>query len=253
MNPRLLICAVVLLAASLIHAAPEPAPTNDKIVRSIRSGPWSEAATWSTGQVPPAGASVQIRAGHTVLYDRDSAEAMRAVFVAGTLRFARDRNTRLEVGLLKIQAGDDTSEDGFNCDAHLPDPEPLQPKAALEVGTAGEPIPAGFTARIRLVYFEGMDPESCPALVCCGGRMEFHGAELNHTWVKLGATVHAEDTVIPLAEKVSGWRVGDRVLLTSTTRQNKHDKTFRPHTKDNTQTEERIVRAVELDRLTLEA
>ena len=29
---------------------------------------------------------------------------------------------------------------------------------------------------IRLVYFEGMNKESCPAIVACGGRMEFHGA-----------------------------------------------------------------------------
>jgi hypothetical protein len=245
MNARLLITLFVL-TAGLLHAAPAP------IIRSVKSGPWSDGATWSTGQVPPAGSSVQIRTGHTVVYDRDSADALRAVFVAGTLRFARDRNTRLGVGLLKIQPGDDTTEDGFNCDAHLPDPEPLAAKPALEIGTAGEPIPAGFTARLRLVYFEGMDPESCPAVVCCGGRMEFHGAEMNHTWLKLGASMKAGDTAIPLAEKVTGWRVGDRVLLTSTMRQNKHDKTFRPHTKDNTQTEERMVRAVAVDQLTLD-
>src|SRR5947209_4763500 len=105
MNPRLLLCSLMLVAG-LLHAA----PADDKIIRSVQSGAWSEAATWSAGRVPPAGASVQIRTGHTVLYDRDSAEAVRAIFVAGTLRFARDRDTRLEVGLLKIQAGDDTSE-----------------------------------------------------------------------------------------------------------------------------------------------
>jgi len=98
-----------------------------------------------------------------------------------------------------------------------------------------------------------MDPESFPAIVCCGGRMDFHGAQMNHTWVKLGATVKAGETAIPLAETVSGWRAGDRVILTATTRQNKEAKTFRPSTRDNTQTEERIIRTIEPDRLILDA
>ncbi len=38
---------------------------------------------------------------------------------------------------------------------------------------------------IRLTYVEGMDKESCPAIVSCGGRMEFHGAPMARTWVKL--------------------------------------------------------------------
>ena len=41
---------------------------------------------------------------------------------------------------------------------------------------------------IRLAYVDGMDRETCPAIVCCGGRMDFHGAPMSRTWVKLGAT-----------------------------------------------------------------
>lgn len=202
--------------------------------------------------MPQAGAKVQIRGGHRVVYDVDSRQAMRTVFVAGTLTFASDRDTCLEVGLLKIQPGNNTTEDGFDCDAHLPEVDPSQPKPALEVGTAEHPIDANHTALIRLVYFEGMDKESCPAIVDCGGRMEFHGAELNHTWVKLGAPAKVGDTVITLAESVTGWRVGDRVFLTATTRQSKEYKTFRPTVRDNTQTEERLVRAVNGTTLTLD-
>jgi hypothetical protein len=82
--------------------------------------------------------------------------------------------------------------------------------------------------------------------------MEFHGAELNHTWVKLGATVKKGDTAITLAEAVTGWRVGDRVFLTATTRQIKREKTFRTSVRDNTQTEERIIREVNGTSITLD-
>ena len=43
-----------------------------------------------------------------------------------------------------------------------------------------------------------MDKESCPAIVCCGGRMDFHGAPLSRTWVKLGATAKKGDTTVTL-------------------------------------------------------
>src|SRR5438445_3321 len=85
----------------------------------------------------------------------------------------------------------------------------MVPLPALEVGTPGRPIPARHRAVIRLVYFPGMDRESCPAVVCCGGRMDFHGAPLGRTWVKLGATAKKGDTTVTLAEPVRGWRAGD--------------------------------------------
>lgn len=231
---------MVVLICGLAHAA-EPRP----LVRTAQSGPWSDAATWAGGKLPSAGASVQIRPGHTVAYDIVATEAVRAVYVGGTLTFARDRDTRLDVGLIKIQPGDDTSEEGFNCDAHLPVADPTKPKPALEVGTADKPIGADHKALIRLVYFEGMDKESLPAVVDCGGRMELHGAAMSHTWVKLGSPTKTGDTEISLAEPVTGWRAGDRVILTSTTRQTKTDeKTFRPTVRDLTQTEERIIREI---------
>ena len=46
--------------------------------------------------------------------------------------------------------------------------------------------------------------------------MDFHGAELPRTWVKLGATAAKGETTVSLAEPVPGWRVGDRVIVTAT-------------------------------------
>ncbi|MFO0969951.1 MAG: G8 domain-containing protein, partial [Gemmataceae bacterium] len=203
------------------------------------------------GRLPPAGAIVLIRAGHAVVYDRDSAEAIRSLHVSGVLTFAADRDTRLDVGLVRIQAGDTVDEEGFDCSAHVK-PDDSRPRPEFLVGAPDTPILAGKTARIRLVYFDGMDRKSCPAIVCCGGRMEFHGAPLSRTWVKLGAPVETGQSEVMLDEPVTGWRVGDRVILTATTRQNKVKKTFKPSVRDDSQTEERFIKAVDGVKLTLD-
>jgi hypothetical protein len=122
--------------------------------------------------------------------------------------FASDTDTCLDVGLIKIQTSEDISEDGFNCLAHLPDPGAAQVRGTLEVGTQDRPIAADHKALIRLLYFDGMDAESFPAVVWCGGAMELHGAPLSRTWVKLGATAKAGDIQVALAEPVTGWRIG---------------------------------------------
>ena len=60
-------------------------------------------------------------------------------------------------------------------------------RPALEVGTPERRVRQVVTALIRLVYVPGMDKQSCPAIVACGGRMDFHGARLGDTWTRLGA------------------------------------------------------------------
>jgi hypothetical protein len=236
------------------------------LIRSAHSGPWSAGDTWEGGKAPGRGAKVQVRAGHTVTYDVSSDQVIRSIHIAGTLTFARDRETRLDVGLIKIQAGDDASEDGFNCDAHLQKPDPAVERPALEVGASNAPIPAGHAALIRLAAVEGLDKETCPAIVCCGGRMDLHGAPLSRTWVKLGATVNASrankgaavrpgDTEIKLAEAVKGWRVGDRVIVTTTTSRSRVNQrqTLRPGPGiASAYTEERTIKALDGDRITVD-
>ncbi len=104
-------------------------------------------------------------------------------------------------------------------------------------------VDARHTATIRLVYFAGMDKLSCPAIVCCGGRMDFHGAPLSRTWVKLGTPVKGGRRGVTLAEPVTGWRVGDRVVLTGT---------LNPDYARGPQTEERMVKAIQDTTLTLD-
>ncbi len=206
---RFLIALTIAAFATALPVSAAEAP----LIRSAQSGSWSAPATWEGGKVPGAGARVQVRHGHVVVYDRASDEAVRAVYIAGVLTFAPDKDTRLDVGLIRIQAGDDVSEEGFDCDAHLN--EPVLPRPALEVGTQDRPIDSKHIAKIRLVYFPGMDKQSLPAVVCCGGRMDFHGAAMNRPWIKLGATAKKGDAAVTGAEAVEGWRPGDHILVTT--------------------------------------
>lgn len=99
--------------------------------------------------------------------------------MAGTLRFDPDHSRRLVVGLIKIQAGDDAGESGFDCEIHVEPPPPGALRPALEVGTPDRPIAEGRSAVIRVAPAAGLDPEECPAIVCCGGRMDFHGTSMS--------------------------------------------------------------------------
>jgi hypothetical protein len=220
--------------------APDQLPT---LIRTAQSGAWSDPATWEGGKVPSAGQRVQIRSTHKVVYDVKADQAIRSIHIAGTLSFARDRDTRLDVGLIKIQPGEDPSEDGFDCEAHLEEIAPDQTRPALEVGTPRRPIEPEHNALIRLHYVAGLDRESCPAIVCCGGRMDFHGAAMSRTWVKLGQTAAEGASVITLAEPVTGWRAGDRVILTSTKRE---------YGESESATEERLVKTIEGAMVTLD-
>ena len=46
--------------------------------------------------------------------------------------------------------------------------------------------------------------------------MDFHGAPMSRTWMKLGATASKGARQVSLADPVTGWRVGDRVIVTAT-------------------------------------
>lgn len=262
----LIALSVVTAGTSLLCGDETKQPGAAHVIRTAKSNPWSSPDTWEGKKVPDAGARVQVRAGHMVTYDVASDRVIRSIHVAGTLTFARDRDTRLDVGLIKIQPGDDASEDGFNCDAHLQPPDPAKERPALEVGTANDPIPAGHTALIRLAAVDGLDKETCPAIVCCGGRMDLHGAPLSRRWVKLGASINPGrankgpavgpgDTEIRLAEAVTGWRVGDRIIVTTTTSRSRVNQrqTLRPGPGiERAYTEERTIKAMDGLRVTVD-
>ena len=64
------------------------------------------------------------------------------------------------------------------------------------MGAPERPISASHTALIRLVYQEGLDRESCPAIVCCGGRMDFHSGPVEPNLGRAGATAKKGDSAV---------------------------------------------------------
>lgn len=253
--------AAGLMAAAFLCQSSIIVAQTPKIVRSAQGGSWSDAATWEGGKIPETGTKVLVREGHAVVYDVKSAVVLRSLHIAGMLVFATDKDTELNVGLIKIQHGESTDEAGFDCAVHPKENEAARSLAApavqsvllsapclccdgkptLLVGTSEQPIAAGKTAKIRLHYIDGMDKESCPAIVNCGGRMDLHGQPMNRTWVKLGAPINgrSKPTEIALAEPVTGWRVGDQVIVTTTDRYSKTEGT-------------RTIKAIEGNRLTID-
>jgi len=241
---------LAVIGFSPAHAAVAEPPT---LVRSTGSGRWSEPAIWEGGRVPGAGSRVQVRAGHVIIYDIRTDGAIRSIHVAGTLRFDPERDTRLDVGLIKIQNGDDPCESGFDCESRPVLALPGEPRATLEVGSPDRPINPEHTALIRLTWVAGLDPEECPAIVCCGGRMDFHGAELSRSWVKLAATASRGATSVVLDQPVTGWKVGARVIVTATKMQAVADEGSVPSVCEHPATEERTIRAIEGTRLSLDS
>ncbi|CAN5427550.1 hypothetical protein BH23VER1_BH23VER1_25140 [soil metagenome] len=212
--------SVPLLAglAGLLTSTLEAADPENTTIHSRSSGQWSEPETWEPGRAPAAGDEVVVLPGHRVVYDVESDAVLRSVRVSGTLSFAPDLTTELNTARLLIQPGYGGMGSGIDeahKGGHHQRPAHSQPEAALEVGIPGNPIQGEARATIRLHFLEGMNPDDDPAIICqSGGRMDLHGAPMNRSWVKLGADTEPGDSTVVLAEPVTGWRVGDSVVVT---------------------------------------
>jgi len=219
---------------------------------SAKDGDWSNPHTWVPARVPKTGDRVLIRRGAKVRYDVANQEVIRLLQVVGELRFATNRNTELNVGVLKVQDTEECAETGFACEfrgeptSHHTESSHHPP--ALLIGTPEHPVPAKFSARVRLHHLEGMDANDAPALACCGGRMEIHGSPLNRTWVKLAANAKPGENYVVTTGEMSDWKIGDEVIITATER-GESGGSFRD---DKTpQTEKRVITAVAGTKITL--
>jgi hypothetical protein len=251
------VVASSLMAAQAVSAEHDHGEHIHFSVTSVKDGNWSDAATWKPARVPKSGDRVLVSRGTHVRFDVKEKAVVRLVQVVGTLEFARDRDTELNVGLLTIQHTDACSEHGFACEFEGADKGPETPVdqwPSLIVGTQDSPIPANHTAKIRLHFLKGMNPKDAPAVACCSGRMDIHGSPLSRTWVKLGADLAEGARKVTLSEEVSGWRVGDEVIVTASNRAGS-GSSFRPSSRSpkKAQTEQRTITAIEGTTVTLDS
>jgi hypothetical protein len=170
-------------------------------VTSLRTGTWSDATLWSSGHVPLRSETVVVAPGHQVTYDVFSDVEIGSVTIQGTLIFARDRFTRLDVGNVIVSSG------GY-----------------LQVGTAADPIPATAHAEIRLVTSASSSCTGGSAFVAgdigiwvfAGGKWDSYGAPLRATWAKLTETATVGASLLKVAGDVSDWPVGATLVVTPT-------------------------------------
>ncbi len=158
---------------------PPPAP-------EAPAKPWSDPATWE-GAVPQDNTSVTIPAGMSVLLDRDV--SLANLTVLGTLVFAR-RDVTLEADWIMVEG-------------------------KLQIGTAAAPFQQQATIRLRdMTPNENIMNVGDKVIGVMGGTLDLFGQQRTG-WTKLDATAARGADHITLAT-APGWRVGDRIAITST-------------------------------------
>jgi hypothetical protein len=167
-------------------------------ITSDSSGAWSNPDTWSAGRVPTAEDVVRIAAGTTVSFDVASSPALDSVviYAGGVLNFRTDISTQLLVTNLQVMEGGE-----------------------LRMGTAADPVAAAVTAQIvfRNVPLDTADdPAQFGHGLVALGKVTMHGAAQSQGFVRLTAEPRMGDTTLVLAQPVTGWKVGDRLVLPDT-------------------------------------
>jgi hypothetical protein len=207
-------------------------------VQSVQTGSWSSAATWQGGQVPTANSVVRILAGHTVTINDTSAVAY-TIAIDGKLAFAPTVNTRVKVTNLEVMAGD----------------MGMGTPGILEVGTTANPIAADVTAEIIIANSplggSVSDVDQFGTGVIVLGKVTMHGSVKTPTFVRVATEPRAGNTTLTLSEAVSGWRVGDRLVLPDTRHMKESETTGSGWINAVNQWEERTVQGISADGLTL--
>ena len=164
---------------------------------AVNSGDWFDPATWADGVVPGEGAAVVISEGVSVTYGGVSNAALATLRVDGTLSFATNTNSRIEVETFVVNA-----------------------MGRLEAGTLESPLSPAFNIDIVIDTSTGpIDRTEDPTQIGRGlvalGEVEMHGAEKTvYTTVEIDAM--QGDTSLTLSEAPGGWQVGDTIVLTGT-------------------------------------
>jgi hypothetical protein len=245
--PARLLAVMFLLGAegTLTFAAgtlPENIPdfsqdTSRPAVQSVQSGSWSNPSTWG-GAVPTANHIVRIVQGHTVTIDNTSAVAY-TIAVDGKLAFASTVNTRLKVTNLEVMAG--------NMGMGTP--------GVLEVGTMAAPIAVNVTAEIVIADSplggSVPDPDQFGTGINVFGKVSMHGSVRTPTFLRLSTEPRAGHTTLTLSAPVSGWKIGDRLVLPDTRHLKESEVTGGGWVNAVNQWEERTVQAISADGMTV--
>lgn len=154
---------------------------------AVRSGDWSDPATWSNASVPRAGQKVWIPAWYSIDISQELTEPLKWVRVDGTLSFDNSVNTALTVETLM---GSTTGQ--------------------LHIKTVDPNIVTRITIADSGPIDTKWDPKEFSRGIIWHGSTEMQGASKT-TWTTL-QPVTAGSAQINVADS-SGWQVGDRLVL----------------------------------------
>lgn len=157
---------------------------------AVRSGDWSEPATWSNG-VPKKDDRVYIPRGVKVVVD-GKVSPIRWLTIDGEVSFKADVDTRLDVETILV--------------AH---------SGRLEVGATQSPIRSDVTATIVFQPRSGEyahDPFEVAGGLISMGRVVMQGAKYDGFALPT-KPIHAGATSVRFASLPNGWRVGDELLF----------------------------------------
>ena len=181
-----------------LHSDTVPNLTQNPDNIATQSGDWSDAAVWSEGRIPNAGEIVQIADGITITYSEVSDVALEAIGIrpGAMLQFANDVDTRLVVGTMIVFEG-----------------------GHLQIGSEANPIDG--TVRAELIIADQpidleRDPEQFGTGLLGFGKIEIVGEAKNRTWLRLADEPRAGDRELVLEQAVTGWHVGDTLILPDT-------------------------------------
>jgi len=237
MTRRAFSCAIAVAATSLlflsndagaqvIHTPHDHVPhfAANPTIRSAANGAWSSPSTWSPARLPAPTDIVSV--AHTVAYDSTTGDAdVIGIEAGGVLRFSISQTTRLRVATLLVL-----------------------PNGTLEVGDASGPVLASVTAEI-IIKDKALNTSTDPdqygtGLLSIDGRVTLHGAVKTPTFVRTASEPRAGNTTIVLGQSVTGWRIGDRIVLPDT-RQVPAEHWFNPDYA--LQVEERTIQSISAD------
>ncbi len=199
-QPRLLSSCMALPAALLLlgsgsalaqnhhdHAGMETIEQADPTGAAM---PWSDPATWPSGEVPGEGAEVTIDRDMNVVLDV-TPPTLRSLTIQGKLSFADEQDISLSTEWIYVPGGE------------------------LEIGTADKPFTGNATITLTdNVPGEDVNTMGDRGILLMRGKLNLHGNR-EHTWSKLARTAEKGASEIEVLD-ASGWRVGDMIVLAST-------------------------------------
>lgn len=198
-------------------------------IRSVPAGGlWSDSSTWDLGRTPISTDVVWISPGSLVtIGSNDATGKVLSVRSGGHLRFQPDRDTRLTAATILVHEGGQLEIGSETA--------PALPNVRAEIVIADQPLDSGF------------DPDQYGTGLIGFGKVTAHGSTKTPSFVRLAAEPRAGESTLALAQPVSGWRLGDRLILPDT----RHLRDFERRESYQPQWEQLVLAAVSDDGRTL--